>query len=194
MLCKKLESKYEQSKQVTILQKAITPQDKQGDLPFYHFERKKGFPFNDDFTLWGSFSIEHLNKFRKAVAHFDELLTCSMIPTMGINNLLAESGFEQVDYLQVDAEGYDEQLISAIDLGRHQPCLIRFEHLHSDRQKVFNLLAKLENAGYQTFSIGMDTICISGAGKKYFRRLAMIKALHSNWLRPASPQKKRVSK
>jgi len=187
MLCKKLEKKHRGNLNIRILQKAITPQNDQGELPFYHFEQMGVLPWKDDFTLWGSFSREHLNKFSKAVPHFEELVTCSQIPTKGINDLLATSGFEQVDYLQVDAEGYDEQLISAIIFSNHKPSLIRFEHLHSNRGRVFILLEKLAEEGYITFSLGMDTICISGPGKKYFRPLAIIKALHSNWLKP--PQK-----
>lgn len=190
-LCEKLERKYGRNHNIAILQKAITPQNDQGDLPFYHFEEKEGLPFNNDFTLWGSFSKEHLGKFRKAVPYFEDLATSTMIPTMGINDLIAGSGFEQVDYLQVDAEGYDEQLISAINLDKYQPSLIRFEHLHSNRAHVFVLLDKLARAGYQTYSLGMDTICITGPGKKYFRFLAMVKALHSNWLMPARDQSKR---
>ncbi len=183
----KLQKKYAAHPDIKILQKAITPQNQAGDLPFWHFQPREGLPFNEDFTLWGSFSRQHLEKFRKAVPHFEDLLTCSLIPTEGINDLLSQSGFAQVDYLQVDAEGLDEELISAIDLRQHKPSLIRFEHMHSDRRRVFQLLDKLSAAGYRTFSAGMDTICAGPEAHRYFRLPALIKLVHANWLRPPVP-------
>jgi len=47
-----------------------------------------------------------------------------------IASLLQDQGFDRCDLLQIDAEGYDYQIVRTIDFAAVQPLIIRFEHAH----------------------------------------------------------------
>src|ERR1043166_3250116 len=51
-----------------------------------------------------------------------------------IAGLVREQGFERCDLIQIDAEGYDAEIVRTIDFEAVQPSIVRFEHVHlSDR-------------------------------------------------------------
>ena len=62
----------------------------------------------------------------------------------------------------VDAEGYDAEIIRAIDFDRHRPTLLVYEHYHLDAATRSATRSTVEAAGYTTIEEGFDTICVSG--------------------------------
>jgi FkbM family methyltransferase len=61
-----------------------------------------------------------------------------------IASLLHEYGFASCDLLQIDAEGYDSQIIRTIDFDVVQPLIVRFEQVHlttADCEECIELLA-----------------------------------------------------
>lgn len=74
--------------------------------------------------------------------------------------LLKKHSLEPVDLLMIDAEGYDYEILSSIDLQKHMPGLIVFEYewlTNYDRKAA---LAMLKQAGYRTISNGFDCVAI----------------------------------
>jgi FkbM family methyltransferase len=183
-LFNKLKVKFKNREHIRLIQSAIVSDPSVNTIPFYYFRPKEGFQFEDCYSLFGSFSLEHIQKFKSIVSDYDELLICEQMPCISINKLLELSGFPVIDLLQLDVEGLDTQLVNAIDFSLCKPRLIRFEHMHSDRLVLFNLIAKLEEQGYDCYSHGFDTTCVSKDIKKYYKNLKMIKFLHMNWLKP----------
>jgi FkbM family methyltransferase len=47
-----------------------------------------------------------------------------------IASLLQEHGIERCDLIQIDAEGYDYQIVRTIDFEAVKPLILRFEHAH----------------------------------------------------------------
>lgn len=181
----KLKANYAGFVQVKLLQCAVVDHTTQDTLPFYCFLPKPDFPFNPDFSLWGSFDEGHLDKFRHSVPHFDDLKACIEVPVMAINKLINQAGFPALDILQMDAEGWDVRLLGALDVQRWQPALICFEHLHAPKAEVRALLQKMQASHYATYSLGMDTVMVHPRWQQYFKTLRLVKLLHSNWLLPA---------
>lgn len=49
---------------------------------------------------------------------------------MTFTRLFEEAGIPRVDMLQVDAEGYDHEVLRLFEIPTRRPAIIRFEHKH----------------------------------------------------------------
>ena len=69
-----------------------------------------------------------------------------------LDRLLLEHGVTKIDLLQIDTEGHDAAIISAIDFDALTPCMIRFEHGVPDgtttREAFDEALHSLHENGY----------------------------------------------
>jgi hypothetical protein len=71
------------------------------------------------------------------------------VPTARLDSLLARHGISQVDFLVIDTEGHDFEILRSLDFARVTPTLLMFEHQHlsvADKQNAYGLLAA---AGYE---------------------------------------------
>ena len=69
-----------------------------------------------------------------------------LVPCMTFEDLLTQAGTDHVDLIQIDAEGYDLEILAAIDLGSLRPPIVRFEHKnlgHAERVEAVRSLAEL---------------------------------------------------
>lgn len=67
---------------------------------------------------------------------FDIDLDFSYIPTTTINQICKDYNIKTIDYLSVDTEGHDFDILMAMDLEIVKPKFITFEHLHMDGYKT----------------------------------------------------------
>ena len=87
----------------------------------------------------------------------------SMIETVQVRcvrfpTLFKEMGIENVDMLQIDAEGFDAQILEWFDIALRLPPIVRFEHKHlsfSDHEKAIGLLIR---NGHKVTALGSDTL------------------------------------
>jgi hypothetical protein len=56
------------------------------------------------------------------------------------------------DLLKVNAEGYDYQVLSMLDLDHHCPTIIHFEHRHIFASHYESVIARLQKYGYLFFA------------------------------------------
>jgi hypothetical protein len=94
--------------------------------------------------------LEHLIKHKHDVA---QVKTFNM-PCVSVNDLLRKLGIVQLDYLFVDCEGEDFNIVNAIDLSEFDIRNIKFEHTHLDGSfrcgdHYHELVGKLEKHGYK---------------------------------------------
>lgn len=71
------------------------------------------------------------------------------VRTWTFETLLQRSGVDHVDFLQIDAEGYDLELLRLFDVPKRLPSIINYEHAHlsrNDREAAASLLIA---AGYK---------------------------------------------
>jgi hypothetical protein len=64
---------------------------------------------------------------------------------------------ERVDLLEIDAEGYDLELLRAFDFARFAPAIVRFEHVHLSRAEWDEAVALLHRNGYRVVREEYDT-------------------------------------
>ncbi len=169
---------------VTCRQVAVVPSRDVRTVPFFFCAPKPGLYWDDQFSGWASTQREHLEKFRPFVPDFDQLVSTEDVPAVTLAQLIRETGWPVVDFLQIDVEGLDVALVSSIPFEQCTPRLIRFEHIHGDRRELDALLERLHAVGYRTFSHGFDTLCVREEEMPSFRWLAWVRRAHPAWFVP----------
>ena len=79
-----------------------------------------------------------------------------------LDQLLDRNGLKHVDLLQIDAEGYDYEILRTIDFSRRRPLFINYERQGMQEDEP-PCRAMLTDAGYVLFDWGIDTLAVAVA-------------------------------
>ena len=91
----------------------------------------------------------------------DEVIEEVSVECLDMAGLLHRAGlFDRVDVLQIDAEGFDDEVIRASDLPRLRPLVVNFEYRNLPAGRAADLRALLARAGYVFSPHGMDGLAI----------------------------------
>jgi len=108
-----------------------------------------------------SFNRDHVEKQRRQLPAGSPFnIVATSVRTCTFDTLLSKFDVDHVDVVQIDAEGYDYELLKLFDVPRRLPAIVNYEHVHlscRDREAAAQLLV---SSGYKvamTFSSG-DTI------------------------------------
>ena len=83
-----------------------------------------------------------MSSFHKWPAHTQSII----VKTLTYSQLLKQCGFTRVDYLKIDTEGHDYEILKTVDFSAQvRPQLIKVEHKHC---KLNNILKLLEENDY----------------------------------------------
>lgn len=105
--------------------------------------------------------VRFLRNYLKEGLRVDEAITSLALRALPLTDIIDRSGFtHRIDVLQVDAEGYDDQIIYNSDIAFHCPKLINFESSNLSPDKLLTLESFLEARGYLTVPTGPDTLAI----------------------------------
>jgi FkbM family methyltransferase len=80
------------------------------------------------------------------------------VPTLSFKTFLSKHRVSHVDLLQVDAEGFDYEIIRMFDYSLAKPTIIRFEHIHLSRAHRRQCTEFLKSLGYRLAKNQIDTI------------------------------------
>lgn len=141
----RLQQRYANNPRVTLVNAAIDKTS--GTRSFYSV---RGVD-----SLGASFDRNHLLKGGSAADIVEQQIACHTI-----NDVLDQAGFAGVDLLQIDAEGYDYELIKTIDFRRCNPAILRFEFSHLSRGDLDECLAMLAARGYRFFTERFDILAV----------------------------------
>ena len=103
-----------------------------------------------------SFDRAHLLKHRIPA----DQIVCQQVRCVTITSLLEEHGLDRLDLVQVDAEGYDAEIVRTIDFERVTPRIIRFEHVHLTTEDCDACVGMLASHGYRFMTERRDIIAI----------------------------------
>lgn len=151
----KLQETYRGESQLQLLNVAIDSVD--GSRPLYHLRRDaSGLP------TWApmvaSFDREVLMRHGPQISGISDLIQSTEVACCSFETILERTGLSQIDLVQIDAEGWDYEILKLIDFERVRPRIVNYEHAHlkaDDWEAAVNLLAA---HGYRT-SIGKyDTV------------------------------------
>ena len=79
---------------------------------------------------------------------------------MTFETLCRRNGIDRLDLLLIDVEGYDWDLIRAIDFERGLPRLVAYEHYHLAPHERAACRAYMERLGYEAMEEHFDTFCL----------------------------------
>jgi len=162
-----LQENYRDQPQLKFLNAAISAQD--GVRKFYTVRSDAaGLPGWSQQI--GSFNLEHLLKHKNGVPDYgitegipniEELIQVQEVETLCFDTLLNKADARKVDLLQIDAEGYDYELIKLINFKRLKPRILHYEHMHLSEADRRNCEQYLKDQGYQINHGFADTIAFS---------------------------------
>ena len=76
-----------------------------------------------------------------------ENITC-----ITLNDLLYKNNIPNIDFLQIDTEGYDERIVNTIDFEHFDISFIKFEKFYLSEGFIENLMIRLGHLGYLIYS------------------------------------------
>jgi FkbM family methyltransferase len=86
------------------------------------------------------------------------LVETAEVPCYTFATLFQTFAIERVDLLQIDAEGYDAELLRLFNVPARKPPIIRFEHKHLRRRDYEDIIEMLIDLGYKVAFCGFDTL------------------------------------
>ena len=82
-------------------------------------------------------------------------MTCKPLST-----LIQEYELLELDYLQIDTEGFDDEIIKMINFSQVKPKLIKFESVHLSSEKKLSTVNLLKSQGYKIIDERRDIVAL----------------------------------
>jgi FkbM family methyltransferase len=137
--------------------------DRDSHLPFYYLaqvDEREQRAVPDWYDAIGSFVLETILGHRDKIPDIENRIVRAEVPCMTFQSLCAKHGVEHVDFILVDTEGYDWEIIKNVDFSLHRPRLLIYEHFHLPADERAQCRRYLEGLGYETMEEGFDTFCL----------------------------------
>lgn len=156
---KNLERNYSDHPGVILLNKAI--HHERTTMILYRFNTEM-LPDRSDLPLWAttngmaSFNRRHVLDHAKKLRLDADVIQELVVECISVDDLLTHCDRSPV-LLKIDVEGYDYEILDALNLNRFHPSIIRFENLHMTEQQYRSILDKLSVVGYQFLAKRTDT-------------------------------------
>ncbi len=103
---------------------------------------------------------DHLVKHGDRIPDIESRIIETQVPCVRFDDLCKKHDFQDFDFLHIDTEGYDYEILKTIDLERYQPLAILYEHKHLGEQDRNAALQLLHGLGYSSLSIFEDTLAV----------------------------------
>ena len=87
-----------------------------------------------------------------------EDIVAHTVNCMPVAAALQAAGFDQVDLLQIDAEGYDYEILRTIDFSQLRPAIVRYEYRHLSQDDADRAVHLLAAHGYRFFVEQRDIV------------------------------------
>ena len=104
----------------------------EGVLPFYTLKDDYAHLFQGqgDHRMLSSLDPAHVLKHLSAPVEAADVLRVTEVPCVPLPKLLDRHGIERIDLLQIDAEGFDFEILKSLDFTVVKPNIVHFEHTH----------------------------------------------------------------
>lgn len=90
----------------------------------------------------------------------DEFIKATEIESISPLTLMERYKLERINWVQIDAEGYDFEVIKLINIAETKPHLIAFEHSHLSEADRRACAAHLATNGYSLIGISENTVAM----------------------------------
>lgn len=151
-----LERNHGERPGLQLLNAAVGPED--GRREVHHLRPGVEDP---DLPFWadaiGSFDREHVLAALGEVSDPEALITSTEVEVLSFETLRERCGIGALDLILIDAEGADVEILDSIDLRRHRPRVLVYEHHHLEPADRERCEARLATLGYTLYEEALDT-------------------------------------
>jgi FkbM family methyltransferase len=153
---KELTANYSDQPQVTCENCAIARED--GNITLYHVRPNPSLPAY--VSRVASLKRQVILKQRGKVPNIAKFIEPISLPALSLRTLLQKHGIRKVDWLQLDTEGYDFEILKMLWATPIRPEIISFECEHLNRSDKLACAAMLRGSGYNYIGLGRDVIAV----------------------------------
>jgi len=150
-----LEITYKDFPRIKLIRKAI--HNSQNEATIYKINPALS-EIGEKFKGMSSFDIYNFTK--DGISEND--IIAEKVPCISFMDLIGEEKITKIHLLQIDAEGYDIEILKSIDFDKIKPLIINFEHRWQYNlileTEFFKILRTLINKGYNIVLNGNDAI------------------------------------
>jgi FkbM family methyltransferase len=156
----RLKSNYSRFSGFTFVNAAIADTDGTRDL----YAIKEGAEGPDWLHGISSFQKDVLMRHASTIPNLGSLVTTERVRTLTFATLFRECRIDHIDFLQIDTEGYDAEILKLFDFSRWKVPIVQFEHKHLSKEGFEGSLQLLIENGYK-IAIGPegDTLACSSS-------------------------------
>lgn len=135
--------------------------ERSGQRPFHYVREAAPRPGQPGWDIGlASFDRDHILRHAAIFPDIESRLATIEVPCCTFDELCRAHGIASLDLLHIDCEGYDFEVLKAIDFTRYRPLLLVYERHHlsaADREACRRYLA---GHGYEGLEEGLDAICL----------------------------------
>ena len=107
----------------------------------------------------GSFVKEVILKHN--IPNIEKYLVEKQVPVLAIQHIKETYlASDPIDFLHIDAEGYDFEILKTLDFLRNKPSIILVEYVHLNIATQKQMLTMFKRSGYKTYRCHLDFIAI----------------------------------
>ncbi|MFH5804412.1 FkbM family methyltransferase [Alienimonas sp. DA493] len=155
-LFERLRRTHRDRPELTLLNAAVAPEA--GSRPFYHLPESEGLP------IWanglGSFLKESLLTHADKIPDVADRIERIEVPCVTYRTICEERGWERVDLVHSDTEGFDFEIVQSLDYDRFPPGLLLFEWVHLNGADRAACRRFLEDRGYEPLAGHWDAVAL----------------------------------
>lgn len=131
-----------------------------GTMDFHFLPRSDDPELPRWYNALGSFRREVVERHAYRIPDIAQRIETLQVPCLSFTKLCERHGFEQVDLVHTDVEGYDWTLIQSIDFERYLPAVFIYEHHHQDAESRAACRRHMESLGYTVMVEGLDSVAV----------------------------------
>lgn len=90
----------------------------------------------------------------------EDYITEENVECICTDSLIEKSGLEKIDWLQIDTEGFDFEIIKMFNIGVTRPAVIVYENLHFAASLQNECIYYLKQHGYECRDFGPNTLAM----------------------------------
>lgn len=166
-----------------------------GTQTFYRLKKASEMNAPQWYDQLGSFNKDVILKHQKYIPDIESLIVEEKINTITVNHLLEKYEIKKLDFLHIDTEGYDYEIIKTFPFDYLKPKLIMFEHKHLKIEDFKQCIRLLKGEGYILRSYAWDTVALQqelvnamphllASGKRAFSKVDRMNLLRFNSFTP----------
>jgi FkbM family methyltransferase len=151
---KRLQETYGNFRNVRLVQAAVGRQD--GEAIIYSVKMEGRWEKSTFAPMLSSFDRNHLLKHKI----LDHEIEATRVKTMTLKSLFRDYSIYKVNFMMIDTEGYDAEVVEMLLQGDVLPNKLCFEHIHLDQKSIDDLFLKLKDHGYTWIHDRQNTLIL----------------------------------